>query len=1116
MRKVAIFMSDFHLGQKNRVEEFHTDDEFAELLGRLSQFHAENEVDLVLLGDVLDLWTTVTNPLEERAETLQDIDLYLPIMSAPMLPAALYKEKEKVSAIIAKHPTFFETLGRFLIHEPKKRRVLYVPGNHDHSLVSTDLQQIIVDSILTPPIMELSQRRNPTITKDDLARQIEFPIYYKDDYLAVYAEHGNQLTYGGVFRYDDGQLDSTFNQFGSECPGYVQFKAVSSRVERCAPKLNGLLMGLFNPANWPGLASWLLFRGYFKALIYLQRFRIQFLNSIDPRVNWARQELPPEWKTILYLLKTRFFSVTKDEFGDLLPKLFDQGTDPLTMPLCGYKLDSSTIKTIVLGHSHGAKDIDVPGFDGLKYYNTGSWILRQENNREVVEQTWVTISRELPVIVAQINRAASGTSITVRDKFQQLLLLKLATLDLLHGVEVGDQVLIERDENGAVSSILQDDPLSRKVINRQMNRRRVELMEMAYSPVTTDGRPLNDVLRSMDLRIGDLMLFHWNFGAYLWRIARTQPGGLLRAIPGVVTGAINRLGTSSYWNHIAMVYGSPSERQESDHYNDPLIIESVPGTGVSIHTPHHYLEYPKEWDFAVLRLHNTNTMLDSWEARCLLRRITLGYLGAAYDMETVARGTIAYAALTMDAKGRSAIGGAVYGAILGFIVCTLGILWWASRQLYNGWPDYNWGDHIQLRWQTLETVPGYLVKEFGYWPPDIVVGLLKIGELVLLVIGMAIAGYIAFSLLRLATKTWLVATAAMGSVVGLCIVPVMSDIAEGWTEMPTARRIGFVMIWFSPLLLLLLSSSIVEASAELEWQSLVKIKIILVLSAALITILFAEKINRGAEPFIDLIDSGLALVRRLADRLGATLGWPACQEARCDGSRLEKQFICSGLVQQAFVDTARELQAQNINNVIVNPEWNANQSAADQLCVFRDTMPKHFALANEKFTWTYLYLDRVLTPNPSPGHKAQAYTAPVLAQRATLCQPSVRAIKCGFTGAFLTILASVAGEDLINALPTDLFQFDLSEKGTKTSLLFFAVILGITAIVYAKNAQRDLALQPTQRGRALTIYGFISGAAATAVGLVNLGILSDSIPLVPGIVGYILLFSLGSAAFLLF
>ena len=611
---------------------------------------------------------------------------------------------------------------------------------------------------------------------------------------AHYAEHGNQLTFGGIFRYDDEKLQSTFTQFGAECPGYVQFKAVSGRSLRLAPKLNGLLLGSFNPTNWLRLASWLLFRGYIRALIYLQRFRIQYLHSMDARIVWARQELPTEWKTLLHLIRTRFFSVTQDEFGDLIPKLFEQDEDPIAMPLCGCKLDPNKTKTLILGHSHGARDIDLPGINGLKYYNTGSWILLQDKGREVVEQTWVTVSRKLPATIIDILK--TSFAIVVSDKSGRTVELKLDTQDLLDGIAIWDQVLIETNEKSVVTGITKDNSFSRTVIDRQIVHRRVERDKVVDSPTTTDGTPLNPVVRSMDFRVGDLMLFHWNFGPYLWRIMRTHPfRDLLRAIPGVLTGAINRLGTSTYWNHIAMVYGSPSERQESEHYNDPLIIEALPDTGVSIHTLCHYLEYPKEWDFAVLRL--KDPLLNTWEARRLLRRVTVGYLGAAYDMETVARGTIQYAALTMDAKGRSALGGTVYGAILGVVICTAAILWWASRHLHDNWSTL---ELYLMRWfQVLGNVRAALIEEFSEWPPDILVVAMKVAELLGLVIGGMVGAYFIYRLCRLAAMAWLIATAAVGSAMGLCIVPVMADIADGWAEKPTAQRIGFVLIWFSPL-----------------------------------------------------------------------------------------------------------------------------------------------------------------------------------------------------------------------------------------------------------------------------------------------------------------------------
>jgi UDP-2,3-diacylglucosamine pyrophosphatase LpxH len=1113
MKKVAIFMSDFHLGQKNRIEEFHVDNEFAELLGRLSLHHAQDEVDLVLNGDVLDLWTTVMNPNEEQAETIEEIDLYLPCLP-PQTPAgvaplpqqlddAARKETSKASAILQNHQAFFEALGRFLVCDPRKRRIVYIPGNHDHSVVSMRLRRLIVRAILTRELIKASMAAHPDFNRARLKERIKFQLYYEEEYLQVYAEHGNQLTCGGIFRYDDG-TKSTFDQFGQECPGYVQFKTVSGRAMRSAPKLNGLLVGAFNPSNWLRFATWLLVRGYIRALIYLQRFSIQFKYSDNPQVQWARRRLPAEWKTLLCLLKARFFSPTRDEFGDLIPRLFEANGPRETLPLCNHQLDPAKVKTIILGHSHGSRDIDIPGFNGLKYYNTGSWILLQLKGREVVEQTWVTLSRELPVTFIDTRTNEFGTWMTISDPYERIVSLKLDTPDLLQGINAFDQVLIETNEKEVVTSIVKDGPLVRTVIERQMVRRRVELGEVADSPVTTTGTPLNPVLRLMDLRVGDLILFHWNFGAYLWRVLRTQPLTFFNAISGVITGAINRLGTSSYWNHIAMVFGSTSERPESDNYNDPLIIEAVPKGGVGIHTPEHYLEYPKEWDFAVLRL--KSPLLNTWSARRLLRRIAVGYLGAIYDLDTVTRGTIQYAALALDAKGRSALGGAIYGAIVGVIVCTIGAIWWIGAHISAGswWPTVLETSHNTWEW---------FVLEFNEWPPDIVVGFLKFGKLIVLTITLCLAAYILYHLTLLAINAWLAGTAIIGALVGICVVPVLADMARRWSEKTTAQRTGFVFLWFSPLTLLLFSGY-VKASGELTMDQLLEGQIMFVLTAALITVLFGGWINALAEPIVKGITQFRAFMRRGVRRLYALLGWSIRDATACGNVRTYKEFICSGLAQEALVETARQQNIGPLEAVVVNNEWNAAQTPEEQSCILRNTMPRDFALAGDKFKWTYLYLDEVLTTNPSPSHKAQAYTAPPPVPRPNLSRAAAQAIKLGFLGVYMTILASIVGNQLPNILKNGWFSIDISSDASKELLLFAAIVFGSSAFWRARKAQTDLALDPIRRGRALAFYGWVSGAIAMVIGITNMFAMLG-ISMLPGLGASILGVGLLSALLLL-
>jgi UDP-2,3-diacylglucosamine pyrophosphatase LpxH len=1183
MKQVAIFMSDFHLGQRNRTEDFVADEEFAELLGRLSLEHTDNKVDLVLLGDVIDLWTTVTDDKEMCADQIYDKGLYLPAHKiAEDIKDARDQEIEKVKAIVKSHPLFFESLGRFLISEPRKRRIVYVYGNHDHSLVHPDLQRELKHKILSKAILELAKKCTG-MEKTELETYIEFKAYYQEENLQVYAEHGNQLTYGGIFRYDNKEGKSTFGKFGYECPGYVHFKTVTSRVIRATPKLNGLLMGAFNPANWPNLVIWLLFRGYFRALIYMQRFQIQFENSMNARVMWARKSIPGPWKTLFYMLKARLRSFSKDEFGDLIPKLFGTDTDPLSLPLRGRKLDPGSIKTLILGHSHSTKDVNVPGLEGVKYYNTGSWALRQEKNREIIEQTWVVVSTELPVTITSIQKSGNGTSLTVNDEFCNTREIKLRDPDLPETLKPNQSIVVEVDAQGYALRIIRDDPTSPRIIDRQLVRRRVERAKITNHPVTPDGSRLNPVLRSMNLQVGDMILFRQNYGAYVWRLARSCSFiKLFAAIPSVIIGLINRMGTSTYWNHIAMVYGSPSEPRESEYYNDPLIIESIPGTGVGIHTPEHYLQYPKEWDFAVLRL--TAPLLESWRARRLLRRITLNYLGAAYDKESVARGTIQYAAFATNAKRRSALGGIVMGACLGSVIISFSAASWIGHWLYRTWParKLNWLEATQCL-TNLECLINHLnqwirlPEEITSLMPSVAEKLVQWGlPIFILAITTVLLGYLLWQLGRLFAIMWVRLTVLVGVALGICIVPIMADTTEGWAQMSTARRWAFATIWFLPLVLLLAPSDWVRATLRgtiaKTWNEYFIIKLMLIVASGLIIVLLAGVMNPLVARLITWVAARWCDLKELIHKLYIALQWPIPTPSRCGSYPLHKQFICSGLLQDALVETVRELpvppptdrlrdviaeslempkggketvpipqqvmakqgskpnrlQAEAhcmvgdtvstsvalepeeiklgtathhsgnapietgrdpstdrkreswLKDVIVNPDWKEEWSQAEQSCVLRDTLPRHFALEHKKFEWTYLYLDQVLTTKPSNSSRAQAYTDPLNTSRGEPPAPSLWAIRCGFAG--LTLLWIAVNQSYLPRLFADIPE----------PLLFgSAMILGMVAIYKARQARRDLACNPNKRGRALTIGGFISGAFALLLGVGGLEWLVD-------------------------
>lgn len=1189
MKQVAIFMSDFHLGQRDRTEEFVADEEFSELLGRLSLEHADNKVDLVLLGDVIDLWATVTNEKEVFANQTEHVGLLLPTETVENIKDARKQEIEKVKTIVDNHELFFEALGRFLVHAPQNRRVIYVYGNHDHSLVDTDLQQEIKGKILSKPVLELANKC-VGMEKSELEPYIEFMSYYKQDNLQVYGEHGNQLTYGSTFRYHDDNQESTFDAFGPECPGYVHFKTVTSRVIRAAPKLNSLVMGAFNPANWPSLAVWLLIRGYLRALINMRRFQIQYETSQNSRVRSARANMPGPWKTLFFTLKARLRSVTKDEFGDVIPKLFEQDNDPLSLPLCGHKLSPNTTKTIILGHSHGARDIDVPGIEGLKYYNTGSWILRREKNREIIEQTWVVLSTELPVTITRIQGSRNAPSLTVNDEFCNTREIKLRDPDALDALEIGQRIVVEVDAKGYALRIIRDDRTSPRIIDRQLVRRRVERAEVTKSPVTPDGARLNPLLRSMSLQVGDLILVRRNFRPYLWRLARSFSfGKLFAAIPGVIIGLVNRVGTSTYWNHIAMVYGSPSEPRESEHYNDPLIIESVPNIGVRIHTPD--LQYPKEWDFAVLRL--TGPLLKSWEARRLFRRITLNYLGAAYDKQSVKRGTIQYAVFATSAKGRSALGGIVIGAMFGFVLISCSALWWTAPWLTDVWNTQH-NAWIEAATEFVKLKVNELAK---FLNKPTIGGTV---EMALTIMGLLVGALLSIYALRqlgiLFMKIWVALTAAVGALLGAGIVPIMTDMTKGWSRTSVWTRYGFAFIWFSPLLLILILSdqlivSIAGQPTKPTWYEYFRIKVTLILFSGLCIVLLAGLISSCARYLIAWTIRKRRKLKQWIPNLAERNAYP-----------LHKQFICSGLLQDALVETARELpmsyqttgseqiapnhdwnkgrsqieqtcnlheiqaiyqasrkvevvqhsgaevlaaigaaqersqkrdqgttslcvrigedlsndampddqkvnadDAQSsaiketarrrllkmgLDQIVVNPNWKGDASVrwsqARQSSVLRDTLPRHFALEQEKFKWIYLYLDQALTPNPSKSCTAQAYTDPLQTRHEAPSSAARWTINSGFTGLILTLVTTVNSKYLSE-------QF-----ASIPEPLFFgaATILGVVAIYKARQAGKDLAYNPNRRGLALIIGGVISGAFAILFGFGYLEGLVESIPII--------------------
>ncbi len=152
MDKVKIFMSDLHLGDGGKADDFTEDkeDNFVALLEQLADKFG-TKAELVLLGDIFDLI--------EQEET----------------------DPQKAIAIaMDKHSNAIEALNGWL---KRGNKLFYITGNHDHSLRRANVSRLLAEKVLEP---------------DSSTNEISWGSFVLDDWYAspsfgIYAEHGNRF-----------------------------------------------------------------------------------------------------------------------------------------------------------------------------------------------------------------------------------------------------------------------------------------------------------------------------------------------------------------------------------------------------------------------------------------------------------------------------------------------------------------------------------------------------------------------------------------------------------------------------------------------------------------------------------------------------------------------------------------------------------------------------------------------------------------------------------------------------------------------------------------------------------------------------------------------------------
>jgi endonuclease G len=428
MGKVAVIVSDLHLGRGDELEDFVTTNEsaFVEFLHHHSKLFRNRPTDLVLLGDFLDIWQVASED-DKHATASEEISLSF----------SVEEEIKRLRQIINAHPLTFNALNNFLVADLTNRRIVCIPGNHDHSLVHEEIQSIVHDAIVKE--------------NQSLKNKVVFLPYYDEPELRTYAEHGNQFDLNNDYE--------KFSEFGDESAGYYFVRLFWNRLELLEPNadiwsrsfeaiLKNRLWHLIGPAfrlyrqyffdsrdferiGIPGPPRLLAERAdervsakdsglsqfpdvLFSDLRHPERVfsmddatenhlrslyhdpsSAEFKKEVDKILNDKYQGHPPIVPEQVVGAE-RFFGLLPDRYVTAAEGMFaPDGELPETKFLRGTALSRDFYQYVVMGHTHEDKD-ETLGDSNVKYFNTGSWSVRKDaKGRNKSRLCFVLVQKEL-------------------------------------------------------------------------------------------------------------------------------------------------------------------------------------------------------------------------------------------------------------------------------------------------------------------------------------------------------------------------------------------------------------------------------------------------------------------------------------------------------------------------------------------------------------------------------------------------------------------------------------------------------------------------------------------------------------------------------------------------
>lgn len=197
-KRLTVFISDLHLGPGKEeggkdwlaIEDFRWDQDFSKFLDFIAA-EGKNNTDLIILGDLLELWQSA----KMRCEGLKGNRICRMLDCEHGNENLGCTEEEalvRAQRIISSHDNVFKALGVFAKAKGGTNRIIILPGNHDASLLYPKVANAVLAAISQADIIE----RNCVI-QGSVCIKNEGYWLSKDG--LIFADHGHALDKANSF-----------------------------------------------------------------------------------------------------------------------------------------------------------------------------------------------------------------------------------------------------------------------------------------------------------------------------------------------------------------------------------------------------------------------------------------------------------------------------------------------------------------------------------------------------------------------------------------------------------------------------------------------------------------------------------------------------------------------------------------------------------------------------------------------------------------------------------------------------------------------------------------------------------------------------------------------------